>query len=653
MQRAQASVTAALTLLGGTLILMGQYGSLPTSNIGGGLWFTLAGGFLFLLGVLHLRAPEKFSFFFRWLEKIGDWLSIRPWQVLLLGVSPFFAFLASLAAGESGKMRHPALALLAWSFAIFAAWMGAEKENEPPLLARKRLFFLLAAGIAALAFLPRGIGLERLPYPLTGDEASSGLYAASIARGDINNPFIAGWYEFPSLFFFIPALSIRLFGQTAQAIRVVSAIAGALTVAATYFLGRALFDKKTAAFAALFLGALHFHIHFSRIALNNIWDGLWYVLAIGALWRGWQTGNRRAFLFAGAFAGIAQYFYPSARTLLALILAFLLLALIFDRPRLKANAKNLLLAFLLFLVLTLPLARYFLHHPGKYFAPLHRVSIFGRWLQYEIQNTGFPAWRIFLRQTALGFGAFLSTPLRAWYMPETALLRPLMETLFLIGLIFLLFQKSKLRALLLLLWIAAIGVIGALSESTPAAQRYVAAAPALTLLAGYGLSETLKMFQSLWEKRSRLLALLAILLALYIGADDLNFYFFRYTPRSLLVRAHAHDVIAQHIADFLRNRSPDRPVVFLDLPSMGYKSIPNIQYLTPQFSGIDIPAPWGSEENPRLQGDAFFFIIPPEREEDLAKIQRDYPNGDLLAEPAADTRLLFWIYAYPSLPESP
>src|SRR5688500_19762850 len=54
--------------------------------------------------------------------------------------------------------------------------------------------------------------------------------SAEFANNEWNNIFITGWFAFPSFFPFIQSLSIRLFGQTTEALRIPSAFAGALTV---------------------------------------------------------------------------------------------------------------------------------------------------------------------------------------------------------------------------------------------------------------------------------------------------------------------------------------------------------------------------------------------------------------------------------------
>ncbi len=91
-------------------------------------------------------------------------------------------------------------------------------------------------------------------------------------------------------------------------------------------MGRALFDEWTGVFAGLLLAGSHFHIHYSRLGLNQSFDGLAYTAVLAALYVGWKQNRRSAFLLAGLGLGLSQYFYMSARALLVLVLAWVLLA---------------------------------------------------------------------------------------------------------------------------------------------------------------------------------------------------------------------------------------------------------------------------------------------------------------------------------------
>lgn len=581
------------------------------------------------------------------LEKAALRLGITEWQVLCLGMAALMVGVVPVTAGNFGSMLNPGIAITAWALALTLAVVGGWVSASPlrrPSMHLVALFLVLTTG----AFLLRGSWTGRVPIFLTGDEGSAGLFAVSLARGEFNNLFISGWYSFPSFYFAIPALSIRLFGQTTEALRLPSALAGALTVTATFFVARAMFGRRVAFFSALFLAALHFHMHFSRIGLNNIWDGLWYTVFLGALWYGWERHWRNAYLLAGLALGLGQYFYPSTRALFGLLVVWVILAAILDRPRLQREGVNLLLLLLLSLLVAWPLLWHYLHQPEAFVAPLNRVGLSREWFAYEAQTRGWPLWQLILRQLWLGFGAFTYEPLRAWYGPGYPILRPWPAAFFLIGLVLLCLRAGRWRALALLLWLATFGLIGALSESTPAAQRYTAAAPVCAVLVGYGLSESAALLAEAWAKGRRWLSAIAVLLALFLALDDLYFYFFVYTPRSVLEQARSHTMIAQQLAKELQAHPAGTQVVFFGYPAMGFRSIPSLQYLAPGIEGMDITSPWSSESKEQIPARRLLFVFLPHLEGEIRAVQADYPGGLLRREIAADGETLYWLYQVPA-----
>ncbi len=530
--------------------------------------------------------------------------------------------------------------------AISAAILGSfSKPIRKPQL--KPLAIVLPLTLTIIAFIVRAFASDRIPINLTGDEGSSGMAAMSFIKGEMNNPFISGWFSFPSLFFFIQSLSIRVFGQTTQALRLTSAFAGALTVTATYFTARILFDRRTALVATVFLAAYNYHVNFSRIGLNDIWDGLWYTIVIGALWYGWEHEEIKAFTIAGLCLGIAQYFYPSGRILiLPMLLWFLLMASV-NKDKFKQVLPNIAIMFLVSIVVVLPLGMYYIHHPDEFMAPFNRVTLFGPILNSMIQSLNQPVWLILLIQVMKGLGAFTYVPLNAWYTPGTPLLLPLPASLFLIGILILLLRNYKERFPLLALWIITFGLIGGLSESTPAAQRYIAAAPVCALLIGYGLSETMGLLERLWPKLNRLLYGITIVIAILIALNELYFYFLVYTPKTVMDWSHSSGVIAQRLADELKGKPSDLKVVFFGQPLMGYYSIPSLQYLVPNIQGIDATVPWNPQSISGIQGkNRLMFVFLPGNEGAIQPVEANYPAGQLNQEIANDGKTLYWYYEY-------
>ncbi|HUH98880.1 MAG TPA: glycosyltransferase family 39 protein [Anaerolineales bacterium] len=649
MSDTQAPLRTSLLLTGSLIVALSQWilQSLPLDQRSKVIWLSAFGILLFLMPLIEIiRNNENAARLETVIRRIAAWLRLADWQVAVLFASPFLSYMAFVAAGDGSLMRNPAAAILAWILAIGAAILGSLSWPIQISGWRGRAIYLPLA-LTVAAFFVRAFASDRIPIILTGDEGSSGLAALGFIHGGINNPFITSGFSFPALYYFIESLSIRLFGETTQALRLPSALAGALTVTATYVAGRILFNRRSALIAAIFLAAYSYHINFSRIGLNNIWDGLWYTVVIGALWYGWEQEAPRAFTIAGLCLGIAQYFYPSGRILIVpIVLWFLLMAWV-NRERFKRILPYLALMFLVAVVVVLPLGIFYILHPNEFFAPFNRVTLFGPILNSMIKSSDQPVWFILLLQVVKGLGAFTYIPLNAWYLPGTPLLLPLPASLFLLGLVILLIRNSKERFPLLALWIMTFGLIGGLSESTPAAQRYLAAAPVCALLVGYGLDETTGLLERLWPNLKRPLNAIAIAIVIWMTVYELYFYFLVYTPKTVMDWSHTPGVIAQRLADDLIGKPSDLEVVFFGQPLMGYDSIPSIQYLAPDIQGIDATMPWVPQSLPALQArDRLLFVFLPGNESAIGPVQASYPGGQLDQRAASDGTPLYWYYEY-------
>jgi 4-amino-4-deoxy-L-arabinose transferase-like glycosyltransferase len=643
MQPEKSPVSILLFLMGGIIVILGQSlkDARPDITLSPILILVAVGIGLVFFGIWTFERglPKWLTNGFAWAARH----SIKKWQLCMLVISLPISAIVPYAAESQQKMLNPYLALLAWFMAIGLVLAGGWIQVSPLRWPSWRLVALVL-GLTIVAFIVRFICVDRIPITLTGDEAAAGIAAEDFTHGLWNNIFITGWYAFPSFFFTIPAIFIGFLGHTTEALRLPSALAGALTVTASFFVARAMFGKRAAWFTAIFLASLHFHIHFSRIGLNNIWDGLWYVITIGAFWYGWEKDRRNAYLLAGLSLGLSQYFYSSSRTILMLILGWVVLAALFDRPRLKRAWVDLLIMILVAAVVAFPLIWHYIKFPNTFMEPMNRVALTSAWLRQESLITRLPAWRIVLKQVGLALGSFTNEPLRAWYMPNVPLLRPFAAGLFLIGLVLLLLRRGKWHIFPILLWLAAFMAIGGLSESTPAAQRFVAAAPVCAIVVGFSLSESSALLENYFEKGKRLIAAASVLLVALLAVGELYFYFEIYTPYSLISNAHSNDVVAQTLANYLETKPAHTEVFFFGSPNMGYNSIPSIDYLVPRITGINIDQPWTSAAKPALTKDRLIFVFLPDHSDQVPSVLSDYPDGKLKSIPAADGQLLYTIY---------
>lgn len=575
----------------------------------------------------------------RSLSTVSTWFGVKVFQPFLLFLGLILTVVASLTAGEGLLMNRTLVAVGTWLAAMGLSIAGGWR-SFPAIKISKRTLSILAVLVVA-SFLVRIVKIADIPIVLSGDEASAGLNAVEFVERRTNNIFRVGWYSFPTFYFFIQSVPLAILGRTTFALRITSAIAGALTVGALYLTVKVMFDQRTALLSAIFLGSLHYHHHFSRIGLNNIWDGFWFVVVLGLLWYGWERENRFAFLLAGLSLGLSQYFYVSGRALFLLAPLWFALVAIFDWPKFKRNLPDFILLELVAILTFFPLARYFVRHPDEFIAPMRRVSILGPWLQHEVQLTGKPAWQIVCQQILSSFLGYAHIPIRAWYKPFEPILRLLPATLFFLGLASLLSKPRRARTMLILVWLLTIGLMGGLSESTPAAQRYVAVAPVLAIGVGYGLAVLAAELAKIWKTKPIWITVLAVLVMLGLGVDELRFYWSDYTPSSEFGGANTR--VAQHLADYLQNKSDQYQVFFFGHPRMGYRSIPSIQFLAPHVDGVDVVEPWESGEvQPR--GDHLIFVFLPENKAELEMIQDDYPRGKLIREKDHQDNLLYLLY---------
>ncbi len=601
----------------------------------------LIGLVLFLLTWIP---PEKIPFIHK-LEKLFATIQqntgLYPVQLGLLFLSLFLLILVRISAGNELMMKIPWLAVGAWLLSIIFGFLGGWKKTSDRWNWEK----VWQIGVWVLAFTVlgvflRAIDIAHIPLNLTGDEASAGLFELEFLDHRWNNIFRVGWYEFPSLYFIIPASVISIFGQTTEALRLPSALAGGLTVGMLYLLGRVLYNHRVGVIAAALLAASHFHIHFSRIGLNNIWDGLFFVLYLGIFWRAWQKEDRKLYLLAGLVLGLSQYFYASSRILLGLSIVWLVLLAITDFQKLKKQLGSLLLMFWLSWLVFGPLALYLVRSVDSFMAPMSRVMFTPEMANQMMTAGQTSVWQVYLSQLVNGLGAYSFVVTRHWYTPAAPILLFLEAGFFTLGILLLWFHWRDPRTWMLLSWLAAFGVMAAMSESAPASQRYGASVAGAMIVVALAMDEIANRFQTLWPKIPQWATNLCLgLLVLTAMGININFYFRDYTPSS--INKDINTLVAQRLADWLQSKPGEWEVVFFGSPMMGYHSIASLDFLATNTVGLDAYEPWGSEKNPKPQGQNVAFVFLPQLEADHIAAQAQYPNCKGYTEEVEGIGVLF------------
>jgi SAM-dependent methyltransferase/4-amino-4-deoxy-L-arabinose transferase-like glycosyltransferase len=653
-------ITAALILFGLMAALVGQSSLIgnPTAPGSGLRWYGLSLAIFGLLAWRQWGQPRDWS----WPQLNLAAVPRRRWlylTALLLGL---------IAYGQSGWL----LALLFWVGSIGVAYYSLHESSgwRPQIT----LFQAGAAGLLFLAaLLLRALGLSQHPFILNGLEANLGLDALRVLNGAISSPFSTGWLDNPTLPTFLMAGPIALLGPSTLSLRLLSPLVGALTVTAVYLLGERLYGRIVGLIAAVLLLGSHFHLHYSRLGLTNIYDPLLVWLALGLMllaWRRHEAGqpNRHLWLLAGLIAGLNAYVFTGARLLTFILLGLAICLWLWQRPALRQQLPAILAGLGLALIVALPQLLHYQANPERFWERTEAVSIglligpgnwgpgnWGQedWLAQEAARLGQGQGEV-LRQHAwqalLAFNATLDRSNA--YRSAIPLLSTGMALLFVLGLGVCLAQIRQPRYALLLLWVLLTLLLGGvLTDNPPQSHRLVVATPALALLAALGLWLLGRLLLSLWQEagdevaaayRPYLLPALLVVATL-LTLSDLSYYFGRYRAQPDF--ADLNTEVADRMGHYLNELGEEWSAYFYGPPRM-YVGFPNITFLASGHqSGYNLfdmetqdgPLPT-AVTNKRV------FIYLPERLPELAAIQNQYPDGSLRQFDGYYSSPLFFAY---------
>ena len=375
------------------------------------------------------------------------------------------------------------------------------------------LCIVLLAG--ALRFYQLGV----VPPGPQFDEAFNALDAKLVLAG--NRPlFLPANGGREVVYTYLQAAVGALAGLNIYTLRLVSALAGTLTVVAVYFTVLGIFRRNRrwlAAATALALAVSYWHIHFSHYGIRVILMPLLFCGVFGLFWLGMHGGSRRtrihAVLGSGALAGLSVWTNPTGRFTPFVVAAYVLWLLWrhpawrpFHTPSLDdANSSprgwldgpigGLLLWGAAAFVVFLPLGLEFWRHPEFFTGHASEVSIFAD----RVTGGGSP-WPLLANNVLRVLGMFSfdgdmewahgipDRPVFDWFMAVPFYIGVVLWTLRLLGKGRPQPDPDRDALALFLFWAAVMLAPSVLSEAAPNYSRTLPAVPAVMLAAGLGLT---------------------------------------------------------------------------------------------------------------------------------------------------------------------
>jgi 4-amino-4-deoxy-L-arabinose transferase-like glycosyltransferase len=648
--------------------------------------------------VLHALAIACFLLAWRLVEPArrraaAAHLRMRPrrWPVpaLLLAAGLVFSLLATLVVRNRTSQQPTGDAAALWligvAFAVAAALWPASPPAEPGL-PRRRLPALRLPTLSSQAWLEIGavtaltllalalrvVALSSVPFTLGGDEAWHGLLARQVLSGELRNPFVMGYMSMPTFFYWPLSWSLWLVNNGLLGLRLPAALVGAACVPLFYGLVRSLWGRRTALLSTIFLVTYDYHIHYSRLGANNVWDVLFAIVAIWGLDRGLAArraggnGGTRSLAMAGLALGLAFFFYTGARLLPVLMLAYAALIWLERRKapgaeQLSAGdvARALALVGVVAVIVAGPMLGFALAHPDDWNARINQIGILqSGWLAREPGLTGKTTARILAEQFLHSAGAFhVFADRTVWYAADRPLLDLVPGVFMLLGMAWAAVHWRERRSGLLLLWFWSVILSGGmLTEGPPSSQRLVMAIPAVCLLVAVGLEQAVLLGRRLLvgpagsgpaSRRWAPETLLLVLVIAALGASNVRYYFVELMPQRQYGSENGET--ATMMAYYLQGRPAGTAVYLAGAPRM-YWGFGTMGFLAPQVEGHDVTEPLTAPPQwpPAAAGRQTLVIFLPERAAELPWVEQAMPGGQVREVKDAEGRLRFIVYEAPS-----
>ncbi len=204
-----------------------------------------------------------------------------------------------------------------------------------------------------LAVVLRFWNLGTFPDAIDEDEMALGYNAFSLVKNgtdEYGNKLptyfeSAGDYKY-GLYSYLDTIPVAIFGLNPTTTRSIAALFGSLSVIVVYFLAlEILNDKRFALLSSFVLAVSPTHIHFSRVAYNNILGAFFATLSILFLIRYFKRNSLKQAVLAFIFFLGAIYSYQAYRIFMPV--SFILLSILYLKsPIINSIKKNFLISFL-------------------------------------------------------------------------------------------------------------------------------------------------------------------------------------------------------------------------------------------------------------------------------------------------------------------
>ncbi len=510
-------------------------------------------------------------------------------SLITLGVSLWL--IATGANSSNLNSSRLTYALLFWLGFLLLLLLAVRK---PILISLKHCTLRSWLPLLFLLLFALGLGLFRLtevPFTVHGDEGMVGLHARKIIEGKIPTFFASTWYALPQFFFFIPAASLYLFGDSLFGLRMSTVIMGLLTLIPFYLLAQRWWGWKAALLAGFMLIANHWFLHLMHCGVNYIQVAFFSITTFALSVYANEKRSLAYCVLAGAFIGLALQSYQANHLLPLLWCATQVGLLLLHKISWRWFALSLAIPLLMTLLTFSPLITFDLSRRGQLEMFSARAEGVIAWkphnLQhldsvYQAQGDHSLIWRKQFQRAFLAPIRYSDTSMQ--YGGQKPFLDPIAAVLFMLAFFITAYRFYDPRWSLPFAWILAFLITGgAFTVDTPFYPR-LAGITALLFLPLAGLFASLQnSTRKEWDTNRAVIAF-STLLALISMGFNLHAYFHVFAKETDPANIHYPQT---HLAYYIKDQGAQ---TFFYVLSSGHFRFDSgtVQFLAKNHEGRDL-----------------------------------------------------------------
>jgi len=398
---------------------------------------------------------------------------------------------------------------------------GRQRAHRSLILSKRRHYYvaITLSAILVMTFLLRIYDITEFPAGLWYDEADNIVRAAAFHHSPSSTPVFSPSTHLPTLFLIPIAFIQEALGPNWIAGRLVAILFSIGFVGATFLLGHRIAGISVALISAYLACVIRWSLNWGRIGMHGITAAFFSAICGYLLLKAIRKWSPFWFFWSGLAIGIGMWFYAAFRMFPLVAIVFLVIGIIISYPGWKKVVISLTALLWGSFLGAGPVIQHAILESAEFFHRTRESSIFTLHNQNQL-------WEVFIEnlyEHLMMFNA-VGDPNPRHNIPNEPMLDPITGTLFLVGILTIIFHRKWIM-FILPAWVLIMILPGVLTVpwESPQSLRSIGTLPAVIVISALPIAMLWRLSRLSFGNMGQSLTTAAIVVTL-AGIGVLNVY---------------------------------------------------------------------------------------------------------------------------------